>query len=171
MAARDAARIDTVTTTDPPVTTALAVEHVLDLAIEFHEMRLYPTPLGTRIDAIVRHGTAVGPRLDGGVLPGGGDWLVVGDDGVAHVDVRATIRTHDDHTVHLTSTGRVVLDDDARARFLAGDTLTRDDMYARTAPLFETAAEPYRWLHGVVTVGLVEELSLHHIRYRVLALT
>ena len=148
----------------------LAAEHLFDIAIDFHPMHLYPSPLGTRIDAVIRGGTATGTRFSAEVLPGGGDWLVVGDDGVARVDVRATFRTPDDHTVFLTATGRVVLGEEGRARFLAGDTVPGDEMYARIAPLFDTAAEPHAWLHRVVAVGVVESLSLHHIAYRVLAL-
>ena len=38
-------------------------------------------------------GIIEGPKLQGEVLPGGGDWLLVGSDGTGRVDVRATIRT------------------------------------------------------------------------------
>ena len=146
------------------------LEHLFDLAVDFEPMPVYASPLGTRLDAIVRRGTAPGPKLDGEVRPGGGDWIVVGGDGVARLDVKATIRTPDAEMVHLTSTGRVVLDDGTRDRFLAGETITGDEMYARTAPLFETGADAYRWLNGTVAVGLVVELSLEHIRYQVYAL-
>jgi hypothetical protein len=104
------------------------------------------------------------------VLSGGGDWIVVGGDGVARLDIRATLRTHDAEMIHLTGTGRVVLDDATRDRFLAGATIAGDDMYGRTAPLFETGADAYRWLNGMVTLGLIVELSLEHIRYQVYAL-
>lgn len=147
------------------------LEHLFDLSIDFAPMPIYPSPLGTRLDAIVRQGTAKGPRLDGEVLPGGGDWIVVGSDGVGRLDIRGTIRTHDTEMIHITSTGRVVLDDGTRDRFLAGETIAGDQMYARTAPLFETGADAYRWLNGTVAVGLIVELSLEHIRYQVYALS
>jgi hypothetical protein len=83
--------------------------------------------------------------------------------------VRATVRTHDDALVHVTSTGRVALGE-VRDRFLAGETIAYGDMYARTAPLLETGADAYRWLNGTVTVGLVVELSLEHIHYQVYGL-
>jgi uncharacterized protein DUF3237 len=146
------------------------LEHLFDLAADFHPMPIYTSPLGTRLDAIVRQGTAKGPRLDGEVLPGGGDWIVVGGDGVGRLDIRATIRAHDAAMIHVTSTGRVVLHDGIRDRFLAGETIAGDQMYARTTPLFETGADAYRWLNGTVAVGLVVELSLEHIRYQVYAL-
>ena len=40
-----------------------------------------------------------------------------------------------------------------------------DEVHGRAAPLFETAAEPYRSLNGVLAVGRVVELSQGHIRY------
>jgi hypothetical protein len=43
-------------------------------------------------------------------------------------------------------------------------------MYGRTAPVFETCSESYGWLNGVVAAGVVDELSLDHIRYRIFAL-
>jgi hypothetical protein len=156
-----------------PMSTLMSIDldHLFDLAVDFEPMPIYASPLGTRLDAIVRRGTAKGPRLDGEVLPGGGDWIVVGADGIARLDIRATIRTHDAETIHVTGTGRVVFDDGTRGRFLAGETIAADEMYARTAPLFETGADAYRWLNATVAAGLVVELSLEHIRYQVYALS
>jgi len=146
------------------------LEHLFDLAVDFEPMPVYASPLGTRLDAIVRQGTVEGPRLNGEVRAGGGDWIVVGGDGIGRLDIRATIRTHDAEMIYLTSTGRVVVDDDTRDRFLAGETITGDQMYGRTAPLFETGADAYRWLNGTVAVALFVELSLQHIGYQVYAL-
>lgn len=72
---------------NPAAVEAVAVDHLFDLAIDFEPMQVFPTPLGTRMVAVVRRGTATGPRLDGRVLAGGGDWLVIGSDGVARIDV------------------------------------------------------------------------------------
>lgn len=155
---------------NPSSVETIAVQHLFDLAIDFDPMKIYPSPLGTRIDAIVQQGKAQGPRLRGEVLAGGGDWIVIGADGVGRMDVRATIRTHDDEMIHLTNTGRVVLGEDAQSRFLAGETIAFDEMYGRTAPLFETGSDPYQWLNRTVAVGMVSELSLQHIRYHVYAL-
>jgi hypothetical protein len=107
-----------------------------------------------------------GPRLRGELVPGGGDRVMVGTDGVARLDVRATLRTHDGHLVHVTSTGRVRLDDVARARFLAGELVGWDEAYARSAPLFETGADGYAWLSSAVTVA-VNQLSLTRLDHRI----
>ena len=64
----------------------------------------------------------------------------------------------------------VVVDEDTRNRFLAGETIGVGEMYGRTAPLFETASDHYAWLNRTVSVGIVVELSLQHIRYQVYGL-
>ncbi|GAA3614030.1 DUF3237 domain-containing protein [Nonomuraea rosea] len=149
-----------------PATTALAIEHLCDFAITFQAMQTLSTPLGTRMIAVVRHGTVEGPRLRGEFLPGGGDWIVIGSDRVARLDVRATIRTHDGELVFVTVTGRAALSDAAIDRLLAGQTIGWDEMHARTAPLFETGAAGYAWLNSTVAIA-INELSLHHVNYRV----
>src|SRR5262249_3598600 len=53
-------------------------------------------PNGHRRIFIVNGGHFVGPRLRGIVLPGGGDWTLIGPDGLARLDVRITLRTDDD---------------------------------------------------------------------------
>lgn len=146
----------------PPV----EVAHLTDLSIDFEPVQLLTTPLGTRVTFVVRHGVVDGPMLRGEVLPGGGDWVLVGSDGVARLDVRATIRTDDGQLVQLTNTGRARLDDDARARFYDGQLVGWDEMYARSAPLFETGSEAHAWLNGAVTVA-VNQFSLDHVDYRI----
>lgn len=156
---------------DEPNRTELPVEYLFEFNVDFGDgMLIYPSPAGMRIDAIISAGKVEGPRLRGVVLPGGGDWLTVTSDGVGRMDVRATIRTDTGDVVHYTSSGRTVLDDGTRGRFLAGETIYDSEVYGRSAPLFETASKTYDWLNGIAAVGLVRELSLEHIRYRILAL-
>jgi hypothetical protein len=158
-------------TQEPLLATDLPVEFLFELRADFDpQMLIYPVPSGTRIDAIASGGRAEGPRLNGDVLPGSGDWLTVTPDGVAHMDVRATIRADSGDHVHYASVGRTVLDPDARDRFLSGETILGTEMYGRTAPVFETSSESYGWLNGIVAAGVVVELSLDHIRYRIFAL-
>jgi hypothetical protein len=149
---------------------SIQAEQLFSLRVRFGQMQMFPSPFGARAIAVVEHGTASGPRLNGTVLPGGGDWLTIGADGIARVDVRATLQLENGDHVLITNTGRVVLSDEARDRFLAGETLLADDMFARTAPLFETTSEEFGWLNAVVAVGLVTQLSVQHIEYDVLGL-
>lgn len=148
--------------------TSLDVDHLCDFDITLHPPQILETPLGNRLISIIDGGTVDGPRLRGAFLPGGGDWLLIGTDRVARLDVRATIRTHDGELVYVTIAGRFRLTDDALTRLYAGETVRESEMYGRTTPLFDTGAEPYAWLNSTVAIGL-NEVSLNHVRYRVYA--
>jgi len=101
-------------------------------------------------------GTFEGPRLRGEVVAGGGDWAVFRPDGTMVLDVRLTLRTHDDALVHMTYSGRWATPPDLRVDLADPAARHRIDparYYFRTNPLFETGAERYTWLNDVVCVG------------------
>ena len=64
---------------------------------------------------VITRGRVQGDRIAGDLLPGGGDWVVLGSDGVAQLDVQATLRTDDGAYVHITVTGRVLMSPEATA--------------------------------------------------------
>jgi len=70
----------------------------------------------------------------------GGDWAVFRPDGVMTLDVRLTLRTHDDAVIVMTYNGRWVRPAEVR-------------YYFRTTPLFETGDARYLWLNDVVAIG------------------
>ena len=113
-------------------------------------LRLPKTPAGDRLIYEVESGTFSGDRLSG-VLHGSSsaDWLTIGPDGTATLDVRSVLRTHDDALVYLHYSGRV----DVSNGFGA-------PLYA--APLFETGDDRYRWLNRVQAVakGVMDGLVL-----------
>ena len=115
---------------------------------------------------ITTGGVIDGPKLRGEILPGGGDWLIVGSDGVGRVDVRATLKTHDGVLIHYEARGVIKVPADGLQRLAAGEVLGFDETYVRTTPTFETADERYGWLSGLVTVGY-NVLSRNHIDYRI----
>ncbi|MGV0717951.1 DUF3237 domain-containing protein [Mycolicibacterium sp. XJ662] len=149
-----------------PMVTALPVEHLFDMGVNLQPAQAIPTPLGTRLTFVTTGGVIDGPRLRGEILPGGGDWLLVGSDGVGRVDVRATLRTHDGALIHYRAGGVIKIPADGMGRLAAGEALGFDETYVRTTPSFETADERYAWLSEVVAVGY-NILSPDHIDYRV----
>ena len=162
-----AAGRDVMTTADQlPLVTALPVEHLFDMHVDLQSAQPIPTPLGSRMTFITTGGAIDGPKLRGELLPGGGDWLVLGTDGVGRVDVRATIRTHDGALIHYESRGVIKIPADGVDRLATGEFLPFDETYVRTTPTFETADERYAWLSGVVALGY-NVLSPDVIDYRV----
>jgi hypothetical protein len=149
-----------------PLVTALPVEHLFDMHVDLRPAQVIPTPVGTRMTFITTGGAIDGPKLRGELLPGGGDWLLVGSDGVGRADIRATIRTHDGALIHYESRGIIKVPADGLERLGAGELLPFDETYVRTTPKFETADERYAWLTEVVALGY-NVLSPNHIDYRI----
>jgi hypothetical protein len=144
----------------------IRTSHLCDFEIHFSRHELQTTPLGTRLHVVIEDGIVRGPGLRGRFLPGGGDWVTLGTDGIARLDVRATLETHDGARVFVTNTGRAVLDDEAISRFVSGHFVAAHEVYARSSPLFETGDERYAWLNGTHTIA-VNQFSLHEVHYRV----
>lgn len=149
-----------------PLVDSLPVEHLFDMHVNLQAAQAITTPLGARMTFITTGGVIDGPRLRGEILPGGGDWLTLGVDGVGRVDVRATLRTHDGALIHYESRGIIKIPADGLDRLAAGEVLPFDQTYVRTTPTFENSAEPYAWLSEVVAVGY-NVLSPNHIDYRI----
>ncbi|MGH2923199.1 MAG: DUF3237 domain-containing protein [Solirubrobacterales bacterium] len=151
---------------DRPVDAGLAVEHVFDMGVELEPAQLIPTATGTIMNFVIREGRFEGPKLRGEVVPGGGDGLIAGSDGVGRVDVRATLRTDDAVLIHYTAGGVIRIPPDGLERLDAGERLPFEETYVRTTPRLETTDERYAWLAEHVLIGL-NELSKDHIDYRV----
>jgi hypothetical protein len=157
----------TVTPVDAlPLLDSLPVEHLFDMHVNLLPAQPITTPVGARMTFIATGGIIDGPKLRGEILPGGGDWLIVGSDGVGRVDVRATLRTHDGALIHYEARGIVKVPADGLERLAAGEVLDFDQTYVRTTPKLETADERYAWLSELVAVGY-NVLSPNHIDYRI----
>lgn len=112
-----------------------------------------PGPYGQRRIIDITGGTVVGPRLKGKVLPSGADWLLVTNDGVSRLTVRATVATDDGAHIFLDYHGIAVLTPEAGAKFMRGEATEYGEGYFMTAPRFETGDPRYAWLNSVVAVG------------------
>lgn len=149
-----------------PLVEALPVQHLFDISVNLSPAQVIPTPTGLRMVFITTGGHVEGPRLTGEILPGGGDWLLIGSDGAGRVDVRATIRTDDGTLIHYESRGIIKIPPGGLDRLASGEILPFADTYIRTTPKFETSDERYAWLNEVVTLGY-NVLSPNHIDYRI----
>jgi uncharacterized protein DUF3237 len=107
-----------------------------------------------------------GPNIAGEILPGRGDWLLTGSDGIGRVEARVMIRTDDNALISFTAGGLIRLPPDGFRRLAAGERLPVGETYARTTPKFETSAERYGRISTVVTIGY-NLLSPDHVDYRV----
>ncbi|WP_454195317.1 DUF3237 domain-containing protein [Nocardia sp. Marseille-Q1738] len=135
----------------------IATTPLFDVVVDLNpRLNFGDGPLGRRILFGAAGGSFEGPRLRGDVVAGGGDWALFRPDGTMALDVRLTLRTHDDELVHMSYGGRWVTPPEARAEL--ADPVKKSQVdpsryYFRTAPLFETGSSRYSWLNDIVCIG------------------
>jgi len=105
-------------------------------------IRLAGTPSGDRLivefPAVELTGDRITASLKGSSAA---DWLIIGADGTALIDIRFTLETHDGALIFVQMNGRT----DA-ARFSGGGPLYM-------APRFETGDARYAWLNRVQAIS------------------
>lgn len=111
------------------------------------------TPQGKRVLVKAIGGSFCGPKLQGEVLPSGGDWLWVRPDGVQELDVRLALRTDDGQLIYMSYRG-FIIDPEVLRRLEKDEAVDTHEGYWRMTPKFETGAEKYSWLTRIVAVGV-----------------
>jgi uncharacterized protein DUF3237 len=110
-------------------------------------------------------GTVTGPRLNGQVVPGGGDWAVQRDGVCLDLDARYLIRADDGALIDVVNRGFWVATPEVEAALDAGEPVDPARYYFRTQPVFRTDAETHVWLTHTVFVGLAyDEVTAGRIR-------
>lgn len=137
------------------ITTApLATEHVFDYrALLEPPVVIGPGPSGTRVFWQARGGVITGPRCNGEVLPGGGDWSLTGNDGWTRLDVRGQCRTEDGAILYLSYCGVLEPAAEITRAIATGGETSFEDQYWRIAVTVETGDPRYAWLTQSALVG------------------
>jgi len=127
-------------------------------------------PFGVRRYYEVIDGTVEGKRIKGKVLTGGGDWLLIGADGFARLDVRAQFVTEDGASIYATYPGLLELNQKVGEALASVGMTDYGDQYFRTTPRFETGDPRYTWLNQSLFVaeGRVGAGKVEYKVYRVL---
>lgn len=98
-------------------------------------------------------GTVKGPKLNGVILPGGGDWQSIHPDGLTEIYARYTIKADDGTVIAITNPGIRVASADVIARLSAGEDVDPALYYFRTTPVFDVSAGPHAWLPRSVFIA------------------
>lgn len=126
----------------PPV-----LEHVFSLRGELAPPVEYGEIDGLRKRFIpVTGGTVYGPRLQGRVLGGGGDWQAIAPGGLTQVLARYTIEAADGTCIGVTNAGVRTASPEVMDKLVAGIEVAADAYYFRTCPSFEVAPGAHDWL-------------------------
>lgn len=113
-----------------------------------------PVPEGLRMVFPLSGGEVSGPRVQGKILPGGGDWLTGRRDGVGILDVRGTIETDDGALIYMFYTGVGDLGEDGYDKALSGQL--PECLKLRTNPRFLTSHPDYLWMNRIQGLGIGE---------------
>jgi hypothetical protein len=104
-------------------------------------------------------GTVDGSRLQGIVLPGGGDWWVQRSPDTIELDAHYLVQTDDGATIDVLNRGYFrTATPELLARLMQNDEKVDPDLlYYTTSPVFRTAHPHHRWLANTVFVGMARD--------------
>lgn len=111
-----------------------------------------PGPFGTRVVSSVTGGWCKGERLNGTLAGAAADWMLIGADGFARLDVRGQIVTDDGAVVFISYNGLLELNEKVVASAGGGET-TFEDQYFRSLVRMESGAPNYTWVNKTIFVG------------------
>jgi Protein of unknown function (DUF3237) len=124
-------------------------------------------PLGHRTYFEVTGGAATGKRFNATAFGGGGDWILVGSDNYARLDVRLQFKTHDGALVYIQYFGLLELNANVNEALASGGGTTYGDQYLRTTPRLETSDERYAWMNQSVFAARGHLLDGPRVEYEV----
>jgi hypothetical protein len=131
------------------------LEHVFSFTATLNPPEVIgPVAEGIRTNFYITGGTVEGPKVNGKVLPVGGDWLTLRTDGVGILDVRATIETQDGALIYSTYSGVADLGEEGYQKFLQQDLPAVVQL--RITPRYSCAHPEYAWLTRCQCVGIGE---------------
>ena len=103
----------------------------------------------------VRGGYFEGEKLKGKILPLGADWNYLHSDGVDVMDTRYALQTDDDAIISISTNGRYITEPELDQALDRGEYVDPNKYYFRQHLFFETGAEKYRWLNGVIAFAIM----------------
>ena len=135
-------------------------------AVLTNSLPVGPTMYGNRLIVEVDGGAFEGPRLQGVIRKAGcADWLTM-TDSFGHLDVRATLETHDGAYIYVEYIGRLELTPKVRAALEGRGSTEYGESYFVTAPRMQTGDPRYAWVNNLVCVA-EGKLSPGRVDYRV----
>ena len=104
-------------------------------------------------------GTVHGDALSGRVLEVGADWQTVFDDGLAELDTRYAMETHDGAVIEIINYGLRHGPPEVMAAVARGEDVPAEQYYMRTHARLETGDERYAWVNRTLFVGTGRRLQ------------
>jgi hypothetical protein len=130
------------------------LEHIMSYAAKLGTREVIgPVSEGMRVNVHVIGGEVTGPRISGEFRSLSGDWLTIRRDGVAILDVRATIETKDGALIYVAYSGTSDRGENGYQSFAQGQAAASGTpIYI--SPRFQTSHPDYVWLNRLHCVGI-----------------
>ena len=119
-------------------------------------LRAGPGRLGSRLHIPISGGTVHGPRLNGRVLPGGSDWILMRPDGASIIEAHYTVQADDGTPIYVHNRGLRLSSAEVLARLQRGEAVAPEAMYFRSAPVFDAPDGPHGWLSDHLFVATLQ---------------
>lgn len=131
------------------------LEHVCDLTVELDPIReMGLGRAGQRRIIPIVGGTVSGPDLNGRILNVGADWQTIFSNGLAELDTRYAIETHDGATIEVVNYGYRHGPKEVIEAISRGEQVAADQYYMRTHARLETGDERYDWVNRTLFAGV-----------------
>ena len=131
-----------------------SLDHVCTIMVDLDPIRtMGKGRAGDRRIIPIVGGTVDGPELCGRVLAVGADWQTVFPGGLAELDTRYAIETHDGATIEILNYGYRHGPPDVIAAIARGETVDPAGYYMRTHARLETGDPRYEWVNRTLFVG------------------
>lgn len=141
------------TLSPPPI--APGLDHVFSLFVEVAVPQEQGIVDGRQVRFVaITGGRVAGPRLNGTVLPGGGDWQAIHSDGLALLETRYAIRADDGTVIGITNPAVRVASEAVTQRLARDEPVYSADYYFRSTPRFTAPDGAYGWLRRSIFVGV-----------------
>lgn len=128
-------------------------EYLFSYSVNIGDMyRMKKSPLGLRTIGYITDGAVWGDKINGQILPGGGDWCVLREDGVSCPDVRAIIKTDDGSEIYMHYTGKMDCGADGYENYCNG--IFPEINLICTSVELESESEEYLWLNRRQCFGI-----------------
>lgn len=133
---------------------APTLDHVCTLSVDLAPItEMGAGRAGRRRIIPIIGGTVTGPRLQGRILNVGADWQTIFDNGIAELDTRYAMETHDGAVIEIVNYGFRHGPPDVIAALARGEDVAPDSYYMRTHARLETGDPRYDWVNGTLFVG------------------
>jgi Protein of unknown function (DUF3237) len=98
-------------------------------------------------------GTVSGPKFEGTVLPGGGDWQTIAPGGLTEVFARYSLKAKDGTVIAITNAGVRTATPEVIEKLAKGEDVDPSLYYFRTSARFDVAKGPHEWMKRTLFVA------------------